>query len=91
MKLIKAERPLRYTGPIEECPNKEVTEVPEANSEDLFEQVYANWSDEFFKRHPRGKLTCNGFLGKKLVVRGTGDNGFWLVAWWLEENVPTSG
>lgn len=84
MKLIKAERPSHYTGPIKECPNQEIVEISSSSRQDSFEQAYAKWSDEFFKNRPRGRLTHDGFFGEKLVVRGTGDNGLWLVAWWVE-------
>ena len=86
MKLFEAERPARYTGPIRDCPTKKEIGELDAESSVVFKKCYEEWAERFFVKHPRGSLSHNGFYGKTLVVRGTGDNGRWLVAWWLGES-----
>lgn len=81
MILIKAERPKRYTGPIEDCPTQVEVQFDVPTVEAAFQAAYEEWSAEFFEKHPNGHLTYSGLAGKSLVVRGTGDCGRWLVAW----------
>ena len=89
MKLIQAVRQKRYSGPIKECPNKTASEVS-GDRQKLLEEAYNKWAEEFFKAHPRGKLSHNGFSTDTLVVFGTGGGGQWLVAWWFEEHCEVS-
>lgn len=87
MRLYKVERPKGYTGPITESPNKEFVCDLQTTSdvENTLESLYDNWAAEFFKRRPRG--TLNPSFGKtSAVVRGTGDNGMWLVSWFVESD-----
>jgi hypothetical protein len=86
MKLVKFERPKGYTGPIFDCPNQETVSELGRNfvPRKELERAYEAWAADFFSRNPRGTLSHNGFESDRLVVRGTGDNGRWLVAWSFE-------
>lgn len=81
--LVQAVRHKGYTGEIRQAPTRKPIKQFDGDVKTELEQAYANWSNEFFKQHPNGTLNPS-YGNDSLVVRGTGDNGRWLVAWWTE-------
>lgn len=86
MKLFKAVRPKGYTGPIRELVNRaecvELTNTSPEAIKSVLQSAYDTWAEQFFKEHPRGALSPT-FFETSVLVRGTGDNGRWLVSWWV--------
>lgn len=84
MIIYKAVRPKGYTGDIKNTPGKEL--LGQCKQEDvgkLLRNFYEQWAEQFFEKRPAGTLSPT-FYDTKTVVRGTGDNGRWLVSWWAE-------
>lgn len=81
MKFFKAVRRPGYVGPIRESKAEclgELTDDPKI----VLKKLYEEWAETFFESKPNGRLQPT-FSDDSVVVRGTGDNGRWLIAWWV--------
>lgn len=83
MKIFMSIRPKGYTGSIEDVPNKqEVGEYNQDQISETMEKLSQNWKEQHFAKHPHARIS-QSTSGRSLIIRGTGDNGRWLVAWWV--------